>query len=150
MPPPTAGNRTGCAVENIVAECERGAIAADEVAADDERLRQPLRLRLDGVFDGQAQAGAVAEKTLEQILLVRRRNDQHIPDSGKHQRRQRVIHHRLVEDRQQLFADASRDRIESRPDPPARMIPFNRCAAVMKREGAGAALTVPRPRRCRL
>ena len=38
----------------------------------------------------------------------------------------RVVDHRFVVDRQQLLADGPRDRIEPRPDPPAKRMPFEK------------------------
>ena len=102
------------AVEDVVAERERHAIRADELAADDERLRQAVGARLRGVGDLQPDLAAVAEQAPEAVLLVRRRDHQHLPDAGQHQRRQRVVDHRLVVDRHQLLADGARQRVQPR------------------------------------
>ena len=45
----------------------------------------------------------------EAVLLVRRRDDEDVPDAGEHQRRQRVVNHRLVVYMQELLTHASRD-----------------------------------------
>ena len=102
------------AVEDVVAEGERHPIRADELAADDERLRQPFGLGLGGVFDLQAELRAVTEQTAEAVLLVGRRDHEDGADPGQHQRRQRVVHHRLVVDREQLLADRAGHRMEPR------------------------------------
>ena len=44
----------------------------------------------------------------------RRRDEQDVADAGQHQRRQRIVDHRLVVDRQQLLRHDLRDRIEPR------------------------------------
>ncbi len=64
------------AVEDVVAERERDAIGADELAADEERLREAVGARLRGVLDLQAELRAVAEQAPEAVLLVRRRDDE--------------------------------------------------------------------------
>ena len=46
------------AVEDVVAEREGDAVAADELAADEERLREPFGLGLRRVRDSQADLGA--------------------------------------------------------------------------------------------
>ena len=54
-----------------------------------------------------------AQQPLEPGSVVRGGDDQHVPDAGEDQRRQRVVDHRLVVDRHQLLADAQGDRMES-------------------------------------
>ncbi len=49
----------------IVAEDEGDRAGADEIAADDEGLRQALGARLLGIGDRHAPAAAVAEQRLE-------------------------------------------------------------------------------------
>ncbi len=53
------------AVEDVVAERERHALLADEVAADQERLRDALGSRLRLVGEREAELRAVAEQPLE-------------------------------------------------------------------------------------
>jgi hypothetical protein len=69
------------AVEDVVAERKRAPVWTDEVASDDERLRQPFGRRLDGISDAQAEVGAIAEQPFEPILLVRRRDHENVPDA---------------------------------------------------------------------
>jgi hypothetical protein len=45
---------------------------------------------------------------------MRSRNDQNIPDTGKHEHAQRVIDHRLIIDRKKLFRNGYRQRIKTR------------------------------------
>ena len=100
------------AVEDVVAERQRGAIGADELAANQERLREPFRRWLHGILDVEPDLGPVAQQALEAVLLVRRRDDQDVADAGEHQRRQRVVEQRLVVDRDQLLADGARDGMQ--------------------------------------
>ena len=46
---------------------------------------------------------------------MRRRDDQDVSNPRQHQRRQRVVHHRLVVDRHELLADRPRQRMQPRP-----------------------------------
>ena len=105
------------AVKNVVAERQRDAIRGNELAPDDERLREPVGARLRGVLDVDSDVGAVAEQPSEALLLVRRGDDQDVPDPGEHQRRERVVHHRLVVDRHELLADGARHRMQPRSRP---------------------------------
>src|SRR6185312_6154831 len=57
------------AVENVVAERERHVVLPDELAPDDERLRQAVGRRLHGVVDGDAQIPPVAKQPLEALLI---------------------------------------------------------------------------------
>ena len=92
------------AVEDIVAQDQRHRFAADEIRADQEGLRQPVGLRLHGISDRDPELAAVPQQALEPADVVGRRDQEHLADAGQHQRRQRVIDHRLVVDRQELLA----------------------------------------------
>src|SRR3546814_2035198 len=60
-----------------------------------ECLRQAVRARLHRVFDAHAPLRTIAEQTLEQCLLMRGVDDQHLADTGQHQHAERVVDHRL-------------------------------------------------------
>ena len=75
---------------------------------------RPRGVVLAEIGEAQSEIGAVAEQALEQGLVRRRRYDQDVADAGEHQRRQRVVDHRLVEDRQKLLRHDGRDRIKPR------------------------------------
>src|SRR3954468_17193712 len=102
------------AIKDVVAESERNTIVADEFTANHERLHQTLRLRLRRVLDRNTDARAITKKAPESVLFVRCRNHQDTTNPRKHQRRQRVVHHRLAVDREQLLADAKRQWMQSR------------------------------------
>src|SRR6185312_4750702 len=121
----TAGSRLGAlqhhrqivAEEQIVAQHQRRRATADEMLADEERLRQPLGLRLRRKAEVEAPSRSPREQPLEQRQIVRRRDDEDVAYAAAHQRRQRIVDHRLVVDRQQLLADRRRRRHQSRPGP---------------------------------
>ena len=46
---------------------------------------------------------AIAEQLLKIRQIDRRRDNKDLTDAGRHQRAERIVHHRLVEDRQQLL-----------------------------------------------
>ena len=58
---------------------------------------------------------AVAQQALEQRLVLRRRNDQDVANAGQHQRRQRIVDHRLVEHRQKLLGHHGGHRVKPCP-----------------------------------
>ena len=60
------------------------------------------------------QARAVAEQLAEARQVVRRGDQAEFADAALDQRRQRIIHHRLVINRLELFAGDQRERIQPR------------------------------------
>ena len=71
-------------------------------------------MRLDGVGDRDPELAAVPQQPLEPADVVGRRDQQHVADAGEHQRRQRIVDHRLVVDRQELLAHRAGDGVEPR------------------------------------
>lgn len=53
------------AEEDVVSQNEGTAVARDESLANDERLRKPVRRRLDGIGKRNAKLGPVSKKILE-------------------------------------------------------------------------------------
>ena len=106
------GTQAG-AVKDIVAQDQRGVLVPDEVGADGEGLRQPLRLGLHRILQVDAKGAAITQQPVELLAVVRGGDDQHVPDTGQHQRRQWVEDHRLVIDGQQLLAGGHRDRVQA-------------------------------------
>ena len=111
---PLQHRRKASAIENVVAENERAAAVADELAADDEGLGETLGARLRRIGEAHADAAAVAEDAHEAVLVLRRRHDQHVADAGEHQHRERIVDQRLVVDGHQLLAGGDGDGIEPR------------------------------------
>src|SRR3712207_8556981 len=54
------------------------------------------------------------EELPEARQILRRRDDQDVPDVRQHQRRERVVDHRLVVDRQQLRSEEHTSELQSR------------------------------------
>ena len=105
------------AVENIVAEDHGAGVAADEVRPDQKRLREPVRVRLHRVGQADAELAPVAEQALEARRIVRRGDDEDVADAREHERRERVVDHGLVVDRQQLLGGHERERVQARAGP---------------------------------
>ena len=95
-----------CTVEDIVAEDEAGRVIADEVLADDECLCESVGRGLFGVGEVDSVVTAVTEKAFESGKVLRGGDDEYIADSGKHEGRDGIIDHRLVEDGEELLAYA--------------------------------------------
>ena len=91
------------AVEDVITEHEGATFACDEIFANQERLREAVRARLDGVTDGNAELAAVAEERGEKMRILRRRDDEDVIDAREHESRERVINHRLVINRHELL-----------------------------------------------
>ena len=60
-------------IKNIVAQDQRAIAMADEVATDNEGLRQTVRAGLDCVGEAQAPLTAIAQKLFETRCILRRR-----------------------------------------------------------------------------
>ena len=106
--------RESRSVEDIVAQHQTDRIAADELLADQKRLRQPVGRGLFGVLDAYAVVRAVAQQPPESREVGRRRDHEYLADAGQHQRRNRIINHGLVINGQQLLAHTFRDGIQAR------------------------------------
>ena len=109
--------RQAVAVEDVVAQHERAGLAADELLADGEGLRQAVRRGLLGVGEVHAEARAVAQQALEVGQVGRRGDDQDVLDARQHERGQRVVDHGLVVDRQQLLGGHERERVQAGAGP---------------------------------
>jgi hypothetical protein len=88
--------------------------AVNEIGADRECLRKPLGARLRVIADLDAEPLATAEQLFEHRQVVWCRDQQNVPDTGQHQRAERIIDHRLIIDRQQLLRQRARHRIQPR------------------------------------
>lgn len=102
------------AVEDVIAEDERTALAREELLTDEKCLCKAFRLGLHGVRDGDAPLRAIAEQAPEVRIVLRRRDHEDVADAREHQGRQRIVDHRLVVDRHELLRHRDRQRIEAR------------------------------------
>ena len=96
-------------IEDVVAEHKRATSSAYEILADQKRLRNALRLGLLCILEMDAIARAIAEQLLKARQVVGRGDEQNIANPRQHKRRERIVNHRLVVDREQAFRDAMGD-----------------------------------------
>ena len=104
-------------------------VAVEDVVAEHERRRDRAPTKSRPITNACArpsgdgctayerlrpQRDAVAEQLREARRVLGRRDEQHVADAGEHQRRQRVVDHRLVVHRQQLLRHHLRDRVQPR------------------------------------
>ena len=101
-------------VEDVVAQNQRRAGTTDKICADQKRLRDSFRFRLFRVFESIPKLRAVAQKIAQHRQIFRRGNDQDFAQPSEHERGKRIANHRLVVNRQQLFADDLGQRKEAR------------------------------------
>ena len=118
-------------VDQVVAERQGAGLAGDPVAADQEGLGDAVRSRLLGVGEAHAEPLAVAQQAAELRQVLRRGDHQDVADAGQHQGGQRVVHHRLVVDRQQLLGRRQRHRMQPRAGAAGQQDPLH--AAVPNR-----------------
>ena len=107
-------------MEDVIAKNKGNIVLSDERRADRYRLSQTVWILLNSILEIHPPLLAGIEQLHEPRQILRRRNDQHITDIRQHQNGQRMIDHRLVENRQQLLADSDRGRVQSRACPPCQ------------------------------
>ena len=73
-----------------------------------------IRTGLNLIRKIDAKLTAVSKQMLKARRVLRRGNDENIADARKHQRRKRIINHRLVINRQKLLARNHRQRVQPR------------------------------------
>ena len=103
------------AVKDVVTEHQGNRITADEVRPDQKRLRQPVGRRLHRIGEPDAEPGTISEQPPEVRLILRRGDDQNVANLRQHQRRKRIVDHRLVIDAEQLLRNSAGDRMEPTP-----------------------------------
>src|SRR5580704_16375232 len=99
-------------VEQIIAENKRDAVRADELTPKNESMSKTDRFILRQVVEPDAPCRPVAKKPLIERQMFGCRYQQQVADSGQHENRQRIINHRLVVDRHQLFVHGERRRVK--------------------------------------
>ena len=117
------GIREVLTVEDVVAPGQAARIFADELFADYESLCQTVRTRLLGVSQLDAVQAAITQQLAEAWQVLRRGDNQDFTHPRKHQHRQRIEDHRLVEDWQHLLGHAEGQRMQARTRAPAKMMP---------------------------
>ena len=91
-----------------------GRVVADEIPADDESLGQSVRRGLFGIRETDAEVGPIPEEPLETGQVVRRGDDEDVPDPGHHQDGDGIVYHGLVVDGEKLLGHSLRNGIEAR------------------------------------
>ena len=129
-------------VEDVVAKHKGAGRAIQKLFTDDEGLRQPVRAGLHGVFNADSPLAAVAQKLLKARRVLRRADEQNFAYAREHEGGERVIHHRLVVDGQQLLADGECGRVQAR----ARTARQNDAFALGHGVVAEESISVPRAR----
>ena len=96
------------AIEDVVTQDQAARLTGNEVSADQERVRQAAGRRLLDIAEPQSPLAAVTQERPEGRQRLGRADHQDLPDPRQHQRRQGIIHHRLIVDREKLLADPDR------------------------------------------
>ena len=110
----TQGRAQAIAVEDVVAQHQCARLTCNELLAQEERLREPVRGRLHLVREAHAVMRAVAQEPFKVRQVLRRADDQDVADPGHHQHAQRIVDHGLVVHRQQLLRRDRGQRVQSR------------------------------------
>jgi hypothetical protein len=87
-------------VKEVVSQDQCTGTTVEEIRADDKRLRETLGAWLHRVAQLHTPLTAVTQQLLEARRVLGCADDQDVADSGQHQRRERIVNHRLVVDRQ--------------------------------------------------
>ncbi len=91
------------AVKDIVPQNQTNRFARDEFLADEKGLRNPLGFRLYFIGNAYPPAASITHEGFKARRIARRGNDQNIIDPRHHQGSQRIVNHRFVINRLQLF-----------------------------------------------
>ncbi len=97
---------------DVISQRQGYTLGTHERTADGEGLRESFGARLLRVRDRDTPLTAVAQQALIQRQVLRRRDQQKVANTRHHQSSERVVHHRLVIDRQELLADAASNRVQ--------------------------------------
>src|SRR5581483_3290299 len=103
-----------CAEENIIAKNQTDRIRINETFSNDKSFGQTARLGLFCIRKRKTPLLSIAEQTLKRRQIFRRTDDENLANARQHQHRERIIDHRLVVDRKNLFAHAQGQWIEAR------------------------------------
>ncbi|MNH05751.1 hypothetical protein D3C79_650950 [compost metagenome] len=120
------------AMENVVAQNQADRIVSDELFTDQESLGQSVGRGLFGVADFDAELAAVAQQLLVLRQVMRRGNQQDLPNTGQHQHRNRVVDHRFVVDWQQLLGNTQGDGVQAGAGTPRQNDTFGHAIRSLK------------------
>ena len=102
------------AIEDVIPQHHGAGLSADKILADQECLRQSIRGGLHRILERNAELASVPQQLLKAGRVRGSRDHQNILNSRQHQRRQRVIDHRFIIDRQKLLGSHHGQRIQPR------------------------------------
>ena len=71
-------------MKNIVSEHETDGIIPDEIGPDGESLGKTVRRLLLCILEADSDIGAIPEQAPEARQIVRRGDNEYLPDPGKH------------------------------------------------------------------
>src|SRR5580692_3588813 len=118
-------------LEDIVAEHDHDGATLGEMLAKAQRIGDSALAFLIRVVNiAQSKLRAVAEETKKLTRRVSTGDDHDLHDSGRTERLQRIIDHRLVVNRQQMFVGHLRQRAQSRAEPARQDHPLESLAHV--------------------
>ena len=83
-------------IEDVVSQHHRAGIVPDELLAQQKRLGQSVRARLHLVLEVDPELASVAQQVLKPRGIVRRGDNQDLPDPRQHQRAEGVVNHGFV------------------------------------------------------
>jgi hypothetical protein len=107
-------------VKEVVPQHECCAIRPNVGSADDERPSEPVWNRLNCIADGDTELETIAQQPAECFGIGGRSDDQDVAYTRKYERRQRVVDHRFVKNRQQLLARTQSYWMQSRTGSPRK------------------------------
>ena len=119
------------AVEDVIPEDKADRVVSDELFPDYECLGKSVGRRLFGIAEVYPKGSPIPEQPPEGRQVLRRGNNQYIPDSRKHKHAHRVINHWFVVYRQQLLGNPFRDRIKAGSAASCEYNAFHKSAVVL-------------------
>jgi hypothetical protein len=102
------------AVEYVIPQNQRRRCAIQKWLAENQCLRDAVGSVLDHILEGQTPLRTGTQQVTEGRLIPPGGDNQIFTNARGHQRRQRIVNHRLVVDRQQLLGERHRDRMQTR------------------------------------
>ena len=100
-------------VKNVVTQDKRAGLLVDERLTNNESLRQTIRAGLYRVLNGHTPLGTITQQSREARRILGGTDEQNLADTAEHECAERVINHRLVVHRHELFTHGLRHRIQT-------------------------------------
>ena len=113
------------AIKDIIAENQRHVVVTNKRFRNQKRLRDAGGFGLLAIINAQPKTTTIAEQLFKARQVMGCGNKTEFPDATFNQSRERIINHRLVINRLELFARDERQRIESRSRPTCQYDAFH-------------------------